>query len=295
LKVIKNEQGDLEVEISFDITTHGHFLGEKRNYDIDTITKLINNSITQHHIEVGMCLGYLGHSGRNYKNNPHIAKELNTKGEKVEPCLRTLALSIDGNIITHKQLIVTTEQGLKVAKFGNSGIGGFSFAWNDEIFAGADYVFSPNFVENRIIQGSICQGECDIYSLAKKLVTDEISEDDEVLEFIQDSETFEFIKTIQTNTQNELELKLDSVLELNRGLHRETLEYRSELAKLKDMLYNQGFAYDGKNINLRKDAVAGLIRLSSKSEYGDIALLDGMIKDKPTTNKMVDLSSVNFW
>jgi len=248
----KLKNGDIELTISFDITKHGHVLGEMRNYDIQQVTETIRNPVTQHHINVNLCLGYFGHSARQKNNNPHIAKEVDDNGNPVNVCSKVTGLKINKNIITYKVIVLNTEEGRKILKFLDSGIGGFSFAWSIEqgIFAGVDYVFSPNFVQNRILEGSICKGECDSTNIIKQMDFDSIGNisPDELTSFIRDSNPFLIIDNINNKRDEEVE-------EMRLLFDEVTMQLRLEIKKADNELLHIKKLLEEENLTISKDGI----------------------------------------
>ena len=171
-----NKNGKRVVKCSFDITKQGHNLGEPRNYNIEEVTALINNSDTQNNVRNGYAQGFYGHQKRN-TNTSYFASEHDSNGNEVMPVCRTTSLSINKNIITHTQRIMDGEKGDAIIDMINSKIGGFSFVWNlgKKLFLGADYVLVPNFNGNRVIIDSICtDGKCAIDTTFESLAINEV-------------------------------------------------------------------------------------------------------------------------
>jgi hypothetical protein len=281
MEIEKLKNGDVKLTISFDITTHGHYLGDARNYPIDKITELINSPQTQHHIAIGFCLGYFGHGARKKTKTPHIAQEVDDEGRETEVVTKTTALSIEGNIITHTQQVLNTPLGNRILKFLDSGVGGFSFAWSHSqgIYAGADYVYMPNFVENTIIEGAICNGECSPSNIISQMNLDEVT--DEIEDFIIDS-----VPILKVMSQNE-NLLADALSEFDKveklyldRLEEVTLDKHAQVNKLKQQMkdleeaYKRGGVFiDNGTVKLAPSVLKGLIKSSLPNKFKKSPLL----------------------
>lgn len=275
MKIEKLPNGDVKLTIDFDITTHGHYLGDARNYPIDKITDLINHPQTQHHIDIGFCLGFFGHGARKKSKTPHIAQEIDNEGRETEIAIKTTALSIQGNIITHTQQVLNTPLGNKILKFLDSGVGGFSFAWSHEqgIYAGADYVYMPNFAENTIIEGAICDGECSPSNIIHQMNLDEVT--DEIEDFIIDSVPMLKVMSHNENLLADALSEFDKVerLYLDR-LEEVTLDKHSQINQLKQQIkdleeaYKKGGVFiENGTVKLSPGVLKGLMKSSLPNKF----------------------------
>ena len=154
VKILDN--GQMEVEITFDVTKHGHNLGLPRNYNVTKIAGMINDSLVQETIKNGYGKGYYGHGKRDSETG--LAPEVDSNGGEVEPVCLTKQLSISGNMVTHKQRIFNTDKGERIQNLILNGGVGFSAVWDivKKKFYGFDVVISPNFAGNRVVMDSIC-------------------------------------------------------------------------------------------------------------------------------------------
>ena len=187
----KREDGNYDVNISFDITEHGHSFGMPRNYNLAKVTKLIRSKIVQDSVKNGYGICMYGHGAR-AKEQGYIANERNhNTGNEQEPIGKVTSLSIKNKIITYDAIIALTagNKGQSVADLIKAGIGGFSFVWDvpNSKFYGADFVLSPNFNGNRIVMDSICSdGKCQLDTSIHSTVLDAIGTHEEMYSIAKD-------------------------------------------------------------------------------------------------------------
>jgi hypothetical protein len=159
--------GTMEVTITFDPFTHGHELGQARNYDPKKYKFMVENPKTQMHIKNGYAIGGYTHDIRNSNGTLKSTDEF---GNKIIPALKTLSMEWipTGNgygLVRHKQRIANNKIGKEIQELIKAGIGGFSSAHNLKTgdFFGFDYVALPNFTTNRVIVDNSCKnGMCNL-------------------------------------------------------------------------------------------------------------------------------------
>lgn len=187
----KREDGNYDVDISFDITEHGHSFGMPRNYNLAKVTKLIRSKVVQDTVKNGYGICMYGHGAR-AKEQGYIANERNhNTGNEQEPIGKVTYLAIKNKIISYKAIIALTagNKGQSVADMIKAGIGGFSFVWDvpNSMFYGADFVLSPNFNGNRIVMDSICgDGKCQLDTSIHSTVMDAIGTHEEMYSVAKD-------------------------------------------------------------------------------------------------------------
>jgi len=128
--------------------------GVDRNFNLKALVSHINSQEVQERVRNRELLGYYGHGVRILSGSMNPTESFMAKGKyiEVEPAIVTTKVMADENgIVTHKSEFLPTESGIRAAKAWSAKVGGFSSAidganWK---FHGFDYVFDPNFSENR--------------------------------------------------------------------------------------------------------------------------------------------------
>lgn len=137
-------------------------------YDLGSVAKAIRNPQTVALMESGQLLGYYGHDHREkaleetgslrlpeYRETEVDGRIIRVKNV---PATRTVAISLDGDVITHRQQILDTEPGRLVDSLESSNVGGWSWACVANspagraivsMFEGIDFVLRPNFLSTR--------------------------------------------------------------------------------------------------------------------------------------------------
>lgn len=160
----KEADGTMLVSIQFTPFTHGHDLGDERNYDPIQYRKMVENPRTQKRIANGYAVGFYSHHSRQ-KGAGYVAGERDAEGNTVFPCCKTLSMEwVDGEV-KHEQRILSNKIGLEVQTLIENAVGGFSSLHDLENgdFLGFDYVVSPNFSTNRVLVDNLCEdGLCSI-------------------------------------------------------------------------------------------------------------------------------------
>lgn len=153
--------GRLTGKIRYNVQERGRkHNGQDRKFDLPALAALINSPAVQEQVEHGDLLGYYGHWMRmKFGLNPPESLVLDGKVVRIEPAVRTKYLRCDdeGNI-EHDTEFLDTESGKMAERLFDSKAGGFSsaifakpggFLDVPTKFAGFDYVFEPNFTDNR--------------------------------------------------------------------------------------------------------------------------------------------------
>lgn len=134
--------------------------GQDRNFDTAALAKLINGASVQEKVKHGDMLGFLGHWPRiKFGMEPAEGGVVDGKAVVMPTAVRTVELSADPDgTITHRTEFLDTEHGEAALRLFKSKAGGFSSAI-DAIpgtspaitrgFYGFDYVYEPNFTQNR--------------------------------------------------------------------------------------------------------------------------------------------------
>ena len=196
-KIKMNDDGSMEVTITFDPFEHGHELGSPRNYDPKKYKAMVENPKTQMHIKNGYAIGGYTHDIRNSKG---LLKNLDDNGNPIIPALKTLSMEWipTGNgygLVKHTQRIANNKIGKEIQELIKAGIGGFSSAHNLTTgdFFGFDYVALPNFTTNRVIVDNTCKnGMCGLnYDNVKNELEDELYSK---IEYYLDSLGYEYNK-----------------------------------------------------------------------------------------------------
>ena len=229
-KITKLDNGNMIVEVSFDVSKHGHNLGRPRNYDMNRYKAMIESDKTKKHINNGYGLIFYSHDARSPSKN-YVPHERDKDGNYQLPVGRLLEVSfIPPSTVKFKALILNNAMGKEVQKLIESGVGGFSLV-NDlknKLLIGADYVLSPNFSSNRVITKETCKnGLCNI-----QLDTIEHKLEDELKESvrayldsleIEDEAIFDAIVNLEKQTQEYKE-----TLEFAKTLDDTKLELETE-------------------------------------------------------------------
>lgn len=137
-----------------------------RKYLLDAVAAVISSPLARERMALGEMFGYYGHGRReqHYKETGDLRlPEFTTMivdGKPIQlnnvPASRTVDITLNGDIVTHTQEILSTETGDIVNSMEAGSIGGWSWvtAGPDRGLAGAiarkfeglDYVTTPNFI-----------------------------------------------------------------------------------------------------------------------------------------------------
>lgn len=140
--------------IKFNVKERGRkFLGQERDFDIKKLCKSINGGACQERIRTRAMFGYFGHGlrklvGMDIPESAVIAG----KYTEIKPAVVTTFLkAYENGDIEHQSEFLDTEQGHDALKMYKSKVGGFSSAIKADTyeFCGMDWVFDPNYVNNR--------------------------------------------------------------------------------------------------------------------------------------------------
>ena len=312
VKILDN--GQMEVTITYDVTKHGHAFGKPRNYNVNDIRLMIEDSDTQEEINNGYAKGYYGHSKRDV-NSGYLPSEKDTDGNEVEPVSVTKSLSIDGNNITHTQRIFNTDEGIRLQKLILNGGVGFSNVWNikKKKFFGFDAVVSQNFAGNRVIVDSICAGVCEIDNAIEKAVLDNVGanadtevkdiakellmKDEAVLDMLTIRDTIRGLKNdlqeeqeknktlldelqVEKDKNNTFVINLDTA---NRNLSEVTENYQNFISSKYEPLITQldglGIESNDGNLTMKNDGMKNLFKPksfedASKLNFDAISMLN---------------------
>jgi len=239
----KVSKGVYELNISFDITKHGHNFGIPRDYPINKVHALIRSQSVKNMINSSYALVMYGHGARD-KSQGYIGTERNAKtGEEQEALGRVTNLSIKGNIISYSMLLVETptNKTQSAIKLIENNIGGFSFVWDvpKGVFYGSDFVLSPNFNGNRVVMDSICDGgECKLDTSMKDVVLDAIGNHtelfDDALALLQMQDSSLDAYRLKNGIKNKIIPLKKQIEELNNMLENANtdIEVRDEKVKL---------------------------------------------------------------
>lgn len=153
--------GRLTGKIRYNVQERGRkHTGEDRKFDLPALAALINGPAIQEQVAQGDLIGYYGHWMRmKFGMRPPESLVLDGRVVHIEPAVRTKYLHCDdeGNI-EHDTEFLDTESGKMAERLFDSKTGGFSSAifakpgnkgYDAKDFAGFDYVFEPNYAENR--------------------------------------------------------------------------------------------------------------------------------------------------
>lgn len=127
--------------------------GNPRKFNVPLVKQIVNSEAVQEQIASRSLVGFYGHWPR--VKFGAIAEEGGMDGKNqvnVEPAIVTVyAKAYDDGTIEHEQEFLDTDAGEKARKAYNSRVGGFSSVINEprRIFGGMDYVFAPNYRDNR--------------------------------------------------------------------------------------------------------------------------------------------------
>jgi hypothetical protein len=207
-KIIKLDNGNMIVEVTFDVAKHGHSLGKPRNYNMQKYQAMIDSDKTKKHIKNGYCLIFYSHEARTPSKN-YLAFERDKDGNYQLPVGRVLEVSFSHpSTVKFKALILNNAMGKEVQKLIESGVGGFSLV-NDlknKILLGIDFVLSPNFSSNRVITDETCKnGMCNIsLDTVQQKIEDELEKSvSAYLDGIgvDDKDVFNAIVTLERQTQ----------------------------------------------------------------------------------------------
>lgn len=143
--------------ITYNVTELGRsFSGQKRAFNVEAFTRLINGEKVQEAVRNGDMVGYLGHDiRRNFGLRPPEVTMDNGKIVPIEPAFTTCYIKAypDGRV-EHQERFLDTPLGKVAQDWFMSKTGGFSSVVapderNPSDFLGFDYVRSPNFNANR--------------------------------------------------------------------------------------------------------------------------------------------------
>jgi hypothetical protein len=135
---------------------------DRSNVDVQSMIDKINSRVMQEEVDAGDIKGFCGHQIRQlYGIRPPESVIIDGRTIYLEPAIRTVSLkALDDGTVIHRQEFYENEAGEHVYRQYKAKVGGFSTAVNyfvdgpvlkPNIFAGIDYVFSPNFLENASI------------------------------------------------------------------------------------------------------------------------------------------------
>ena len=278
------EDGNYEVEISFDITEQGHYFGVPRNYNLKKVQALIRSKINQEHIKKGYALCMYGHGARHIKQG-YIASEVNFETKEVqEPIGKILSMSIRDKIITYTARIVKTagNKADSVVDLITGGIGGFSFVWNvDKGFLyGADFVLQPNFNGNRVVMDSICTtGECALGDAMEDVVKDAIGSNDELFDTAYD------LLSSQDDVYSALEFRDTMTTKLD-ALNSELEEHKGNTEKMQIKLSEKNKSIANLSSEKAKaETKARTLKTSSQEKEKEIATLKKKLEETEAKHK----------
>ncbi len=150
--------------LTYNLANRGRVHGgkDRSNVDIQGMIRKINSAEVQEQVDAGFMNGFCGHQIRQrWGMVPPESIEIDGKMIYLEPATRTLSVkAFDDGTVEHKQEFFENVAGEHVMRQYKAKIGGFSTAVNffidgpilrPNIFAGFDYVFSPNYVDNASI------------------------------------------------------------------------------------------------------------------------------------------------
>ena len=278
------EDGNYEVEISFDITEQGHYFGVPRNYNLKKVQALIRSKINQEHIKKGYALCMYGHGARHIKQG-YIASEVNFETKEVqEPIGKILSMSIRDKIITYTARIVKTagNKADSVVDLITGGIGGFSFVWNvDKGFLyGADFVLQPNFNGNRVVMDSICTtGECALGDAMEDVVKDAIGSNEELFDTAYD------LLSSQDDVYSALEFR-DTMKAKLDAINSELEEHKGNMEKQKIKLSEKNKSIANLSSEKAKaETKARTLKTSSQEKEKEIATLKKKLEETEAKHK----------
>ncbi len=135
---------------------------DRSNVDIKGMIRKINSPEIQEQVDAGFMNGFCGHQIRQrWGMIPPESVEIDGKIIYLEPAIRTVSVkAFDDATVEHRQEFFENVAGEHVMRQYKAKIGGFSTAVNffvdgpilrPNVFAGFDYVFSPNYVDNASI------------------------------------------------------------------------------------------------------------------------------------------------
>lgn len=140
--------------VTFNLKDRGRkFTGQDRNFNIHALMDSINGPACQEKIKTRGMLGYFGHKARLlFGMEPLESGVVGGKYNEVEPALVTTYLEAfpDGTI-KHQSEFLDNESGRKAERMYRSRVGGFSGVIDQgkHKFFGFDWVYEPNYSENR--------------------------------------------------------------------------------------------------------------------------------------------------
>lgn len=157
--------GRITKAITFNLADRGRKESgqDRSNLSIPDFINMINSPGVQEFVKSRQLMGFCGHQVRQlYGMNPPETVMIDGKQVHIEPASCTVYLHADSNgNVTHKQEFFDNEVGRHVERQYAAKIGGFSQACSclpgidgllrPKVFAGFDYVFQPNFIENASI------------------------------------------------------------------------------------------------------------------------------------------------
>ncbi|MGK7251014.1 hypothetical protein ACSNOU_18340 [Acinetobacter oleivorans] len=135
---------------------------DRSNIDVKSMIEAINSRVIQEEVEAGDIKGFCGHQIRQlYGIRPPESVIIDGKTIYIEPAIRTVSLkALDDGTVIHRQEFYENEAGEHVMRQYKAKVGGFSTAVNyfvdgptlrTNVFAGFDYVFSQNYLQNACI------------------------------------------------------------------------------------------------------------------------------------------------
>ena len=307
-KIEKLDNGNMIVEVLFDVAKHGHNLGKPRNYDMNKYKAMLESDKTKKHLGNGYGLIFYSHDARDPRKN-YLPHEKDKDGSYQLPVGRMLEADfVPPTSVKFKALILDNPMGKEIQKLIESGVGGFSLVNNikDKLLIGADYVLSPNFSSNRVLTDETCKnGLCnirldDVVSKIEDELFDSVksflddigeNENEVVFEAIMNLEkqTDEYKKSISLldeiqNSKMELEIEhLEKLTEMQEKLDSVEAEKKELIDSYKDkynaitsQLDSLGFSIDGNDkIIAHENALNSLFKVASfddvlNKQYGDI-------------------------
>lgn len=230
--------------ITYNLNDRGrqHTGKDRSNVDVQSMIKTINSGAIQEQVNSGTFTGFCGHQIRQrYGMIPPETAIIDGKTILLEPAIRTVYLKAeDDGTVTHKQEFLENDAGEHVLRQYKAKVGGFSTAVNyliqgqtlfPNVFAGFDYVFAPNFLDNASIGLFDSAMQSEAMPLINSMLEHEIvSLFDSMGESNQSWEYMEAMSLRARKAETELRrLKKDTALRVKKAQRLEQDAYDSAL------------------------------------------------------------------
>lgn len=181
--------------ISYNLNDRGRkLIGQKRNFNVQAVVKIINGEKLQEQVKAGDLVGYLGHGIRQeFGLNPPETALADNKLIPIDPAFVTTYIkAYDDGTIEHEAKFLDTALGRTAEEWFKAKTGGFSSVFypdekNPISFFGFDYVRAPNFNGNRGYTMDSAQFDFELNRLTSKQKFEVLRAEQEEMRAVMDA------------------------------------------------------------------------------------------------------------